>query len=122
MNNKHTSYVKIPKKINNNEVRPASGGVRYIEKNFNNNKFNSEYINQINSNLNNNNEPPAMRGSYALIDKERNSIKSINNNRVNKPIYNMNDNININNNKNDYGFNGMTTYNYNSFRKNNKFN
>ena len=121
MNNKHTSYVKIPKKIYNNEVRPASGGVRYIEKNFNNTKFNSEYINQINSNLNNNNEPPPpMRGSYVIMDKERNSIKSINNN--NKQIYNMNDNINIINNKNDYGFNGMKTYNYNSFRKNNKFN
>ena len=113
--------MKIPKKIKNNEVRPASGGVRYIEKNYN--KFNSEYINQKNSNFNNNNdELNEMRESYALAENERNSIKKNNKIKDNNIHYYDNKGGYLQNNKNSYGFNGMSTYNYNSFRKNNKFN
>ena len=127
MNNKHTSYVKIPKKMKKNEVRPASGGVRYIEKNYN--KFDSEYINRINSNFNNNNdELNEMRESYIMPENERNSFKS-RENKISKQNKMKDNNINyydnkgnFQNNKNTYGFNGMSTYNYNSFRKNNKFN
>ena len=128
LNNKHASYVKIPKKIYNNEMRPASGGMRYIEKNYN--KFNSEYINQISNNFNNNNELDEMKESYVFSEKERNSIQNKNNkinkqnkiNESNNINYYDNKNRNIQNNKSNYGFNGMNTYNYNSFRKNNKFN
>ena len=123
MNNKHISYAKIPNKVKNNEIRPSSGGVRYIEKNDNTNKFNSEYINQI-STIFNNKEYIEMRSSYTIMDKERN------NNKNNNQIYNINQINNLNNNlnsinannKNNYGFNGTVSYNYNSFRKNNKFN
>ena len=134
MNNKHISYVKIPKKANNNEVRPASGGVRYIEKYYN--KFNSEYINQMSNNLNNK-EINDLRSSYNLIEKERrnnnkNNIEINNQNNIkfndsnnydNKNINYENDNRKIFNkkiNKNINELNIMTTYNYNSFRKNKK--
>ena len=59
-----------------------------------------------------------MGNSYDIIDKE--SIKRLINKYI---IYYMNDNINnnilimIDNNKNDYDFNRMSSYNYNSFKK-----
>ena len=118
MNNKHFSYVKIPKKLQSNEVRSISGGIRYIEKNENNYKHNTEYANQIN-NLNNN-EVNAIRGSYAMIEKERNSNKNIFNSKENKLNLNVDNNLATFNgifNKNNFFLNEMNNYEYNSFRK-----
>ena len=59
-----------------------------------------------------------MGNSYDIIDKE--SIKRLINKYI---IYDMNDNINnnilimIDNDKNDYDFNLMSSHNYNSFKK-----
>ena len=123
LNNKHFSYIKIPKKIKNKDIRPISNVIRYIEKNDNNFSPNSEYSNQIN-NYEFNNDSNFLRGSYILIDKERNS--NINNDNIIPNYNNYENNINNNrniydiNNKNNFCFNGMTAYNYNSFRKNNK--
>ena len=118
MNNKHFSYVKIPKKLQNNEVRSISGGVRYIEKNENNYKHNTEYVNQIN-NLNNN-EMNGVRGSYVMIEKKRNSNKNIHNNKGNNMNLNGDNNMATFNgifNKNNFFLNEMSNYEYNSFRK-----
>ena len=118
MNNKHFSYVKIPKKLQNNEVRSISGGVRYIEKNENNYKHNTEYANQIN-NLNNN-EINGVRGSYALIEKKRDSNKNILNGKGNNINLNSDNNMGTFNgifNKNNFFINEVNNYEYNSFRK-----
>ena len=119
MNNKHFSYVKIPKKLQNNEVRSISGGVRYIEKNENNYKHNTEYVKQTN-NLNNN-EITGIRGSYAMIEKKRNSNKNILASKGNKINLNSDNNMaTFNNgifNKNNFFLNEMSNYEYNSFRK-----
>ena len=137
MNNKHITFLKIPKKSNNNEIRQPSGGVKYIENKFN--KFNSEYENQISVNFNIN-EINEMRGN-SLIEKDKNNFQyknniiinvqnniKCNNSNINYQNYNKNINnqnetklfINKKSNKNSFGYNGMMTYNYNSFRKINK--